>query len=108
MTSHSRRDFIKLAGASTLAVATAPQLVAASAPPNPKVKLGIASYSYWHFRNPKVTIEQVIEKAGALGVSGVDILHRQMDIPEREPLAERPSRPFAKAEAPRIAPRRRP
>jgi L-ribulose-5-phosphate 3-epimerase len=87
MTSHSRRDFIKLAGVSTLAVATAPQLAAASAMPKPKVKLGIASYSYWHFRNPKVSIEQVIEKAGALGVGGVDILHRQMDIPEREPLA---------------------
>jgi sugar phosphate isomerase/epimerase len=86
MTSHSRRDFIKLAGASTLAVAAAPQLAAASAMSQPKVNLGIASYSYWHFRNPKVSIEQVIEKSGALGVSGVDILHRQMDIPERGPL----------------------
>jgi sugar phosphate isomerase/epimerase len=50
------------------------------------VKLGVASYSYWHFRGPKVTISEVIEKAGALGLSGVDILHRQMDLPEREPL----------------------
>ncbi|HAW97347.1 MAG TPA: xylose isomerase, partial [Opitutae bacterium] len=43
------------------------------------VKLGISSYSYWHFRPPKVTIEQVIEKTSALGVPGVDVLHRQMD-----------------------------
>lgn len=54
-----------------------------TAKPKPQVKLGVASYSYWHFRDPKVTIHQVIEKAGQLGVSGVDILHRQMDIPER-------------------------
>src|SRR5437667_12528795 len=44
----------------------------------PRVKLGISSYSYWHFKTPKVSIETVIEKAGELGVSGVDILHRQM------------------------------
>lgn len=51
-----------------------------------RIKLGIASYSYWHFRDPKVSIETVIDKAAALGVEGVDILHRQMDIPEKEPL----------------------
>jgi L-ribulose-5-phosphate 3-epimerase len=51
-----------------------------------RLKLGISSYSYWHFRTARVPIETVIEKAAALGVEGVDILHRQMDIPEREPL----------------------
>jgi L-ribulose-5-phosphate 3-epimerase len=83
---HSRRDFLKWAAASTLTAATARQLGAATGAPKPRVKLGLASYSYWHFREPKVSIEQVIEKAGALGVSGVDVLHRQMDIPEKEPL----------------------
>lgn len=86
MNSHSRRNFLKLAATTALATAAAPQLHAAEKTPKPKVKLGVASYSYWHFRGPKVTISQVIEKAGALGLSGVDILHRQMDIPEREPL----------------------
>ncbi|HEY5914757.1 MAG TPA: sugar phosphate isomerase/epimerase family protein [Verrucomicrobiae bacterium] len=52
-----------------------------------RIKLGIASYSYWHFRDPKVSIESVIDKAAEIGVEGVDILHRQMDIPEKEPLA---------------------
>jgi len=51
-----------------------------------RIKLAIASYSYWHFRDPKVSIETVIDKAAAIGVEGVDILHRQMDLPEREPL----------------------
>jgi len=51
-----------------------------------RIKLGLCSYSYWHFRDPKVSIETVIEKAAQFGVEGVDILHRQMDIPEKLPL----------------------
>lgn len=86
MNSQTRRSFLKLAGATTLAAIAPPSMEAAAARKKPKVKLGIASYSYWHFRPPKVTIHQVIEKAGALGVHGVDVLHRQMDIPEKEPL----------------------
>jgi L-ribulose-5-phosphate 3-epimerase len=43
------------------------------------IKLGISSYCYWHFRDPKIPIETVIENAAALGVEGVEILHRQMD-----------------------------
>jgi L-ribulose-5-phosphate 3-epimerase len=50
------------------------------------IKFSIASYSYWHFRTDKVPIERVIEKTAALGVEGVDILHRQMDLAEKEPL----------------------
>jgi len=51
-----------------------------------RIKLGIATYSYWHFKTEKVSIETVIEKAAQIGVEGLDILHRQMDIPEKEPL----------------------
>ncbi len=50
------------------------------------IKLAISSYSYWHFRDPKVSIESVIDKAAALGVQGVDILHRQMDLDQFAPL----------------------
>jgi sugar phosphate isomerase/epimerase len=52
-----------------------------------RIKLGICTYSYWHFRDPKVPIETVIDRAAQFGVEGVDILHRQMDIPEKEPLS---------------------
>lgn len=45
----------------------------------PNVKLALSTYSYWHFREPKVSVESVITRASELGVSGVDILHRQMD-----------------------------
>ena len=75
----SRKAFL----ASSLSVPFAPALPKsaskASAKKGSSVKLGISSYSYWHFRPPKVSIEQVIEKTSALGVPGVDILHRQMD-----------------------------
>ena len=35
----------------------------------PPVKLGLCTYSYWHFRDPKVSIETVIDKAAELGVA---------------------------------------
>ena len=42
-------------------------------------KFAIATYSYWHFREPKVTVHQVIDHAANLSVDGVDVLHVQMD-----------------------------
>lgn len=68
--------------ASWSAVAQPSSAPAAASP----FRLAIASYSYWHFKTARVPIETVIDKAAALGVQGVDILHRQMDIPEKEPL----------------------
>ncbi|MGD1892951.1 MAG: sugar phosphate isomerase/epimerase family protein [Cyclobacteriaceae bacterium] len=46
------------------------------------IKLAVSSYSYWHYRTPKVPIEQVIDEASALGLAGVDVLHRQMESEE--------------------------
>ncbi len=51
-----------------------------------RTKLGISSYSYWHFKPQKVSIETVIEKTARLEVEGVDILHRQMEIDEFQKL----------------------
>lgn len=50
-----------------------------AAPAASRVKLAVSTYSYWHFRGEKVSIEQVIEDAARLGFEGVEILHRQMD-----------------------------
>ena len=84
----NRRSFLTLAAGSAGAVsfAAAPAVPAAVPAPRKRVKLGISTYSYWHFKTAKVPIETVIDKAAAIGVAGVDILHRQMDIPEKEPL----------------------
>jgi len=86
----NRRNFLATAATSAIGAAAAAPLAAVAAEtraqPKPRVKLAVATYSYWHFRDPKVSIEQVIEKCSALGVEGVDILHRQMELPEKEPL----------------------
>lgn len=88
MTNSSRRQFLAAAalGGASLTTGISPLAAAEAAPARAKIKLGISSYSYWHFRTAKVPIETVIDKAAALDVPGVDILHRQMDLPEREPL----------------------
>ncbi|GAB2564653.1 sugar phosphate isomerase/epimerase family protein [Spirosoma areae] len=52
---------------------------AAAAPSGGRIKLGLSSYSYWHFKTAKVPIETVIDEAARLGFEGVDILHRQME-----------------------------
>lgn len=59
------------------------------------IRLGISSYSYWHFRTQRVPIEYVIDKAAELDAPAVDILHRQMGIPERDPLTADHRRYFA-------------
>ena len=86
----NRRSFVTSAAASlgaTIALGVQAQPAAPQRRPHGKrIKLGLCTYSYWHFRDPKVSIETVIEKAAEFGVEGVDILHRQMDIPEKEPL----------------------
>src|SRR6476620_9476230 len=76
-----RRHFLAASalGASSL---TAPFTTPAADSRSPKIRLAIATYSYWHFRPPKVSIEAVIDRAADLGVEGVDVLHRQMDSEE--------------------------
>ncbi len=48
-----------------------------------RIKIGISTYSYWHFEEKKFPIETVIERAAEFGVEAVDVLHRQMEISER-------------------------
>jgi L-ribulose-5-phosphate 3-epimerase len=78
----NRRTFLKTA-ALAAGVAAIPRNDAAETTSKARPKLGISTYSYWHFREPKTSVQAVIEKAAALGVGGVDILHRQMDSEER-------------------------
>ena len=52
---------------------------------NSDLKLAVSTYSYWHFEERKFPIENVIERASTLGLQGVDVLHRQMELEERGP-----------------------
>ena len=78
----SRRHFLGAAAFATTNVLAAASALPASAGKRNPVRLAIATYSYWHFRPPKVSIETVIDKAAELGAEGVDLLHRQMDSEE--------------------------
>ncbi len=83
----SRRAWLggAAAAAAWSALPAAAVAVPAKAPP---LKLAIATYSYWHFKPPKVSVQTVIDKAGDLGAEGVDILHRQLDSEEPAYLQE--------------------
>lgn len=89
----NRRSFFArtAAAGATLGVGLPVASCAAPAPgggagASAKTRFSIATYSYWHFRTERVPIESVIDKAAVLGAEGVDVLHRQMDIGEKEPL----------------------
>ena len=80
-----RREFLFAAGAAAL---TPPKTVPAAPAPRFKkrLKLGISTYSYWHFEEKRFPVETVIERAAEIGVEAVDVLHRQMDLKEKAPL----------------------
>lgn len=85
---HSRRGFLKNAGAWSAggvlgagAASASPLSLERASNENGWArgsKLGISSYSYWHFDGEPVPIKHVIDEASAIGVGGVDVLHRQM------------------------------
>ncbi len=81
MQSLDRRHFFS-AGAAALAGSTLPfastPVTAAPSKAAGRVKLALATYSYWHFTREKYPIEKVIDHAADLGVEGVDVLHMQM------------------------------
>lgn len=51
------------------------------------MRLGVSSYSFWHFRGEPYPLERVLEDAAQLGLAGVEILERQLGAaPERSRL----------------------
>src|SRR3954468_1754060 len=74
----NRRGFLGACALASSSVAVPFSAVAADRPSS-KIRLAIATYSYWHFRPPKVAIETVIDRAAEFGAEGVDVLHRQME-----------------------------
>src|SRR5687768_170074 len=78
----NRRNFL----ASTAALAATSVAPAALAeekpaqPPTRKNRIAVSTYSFWRFLpDTKVTIEDCIRHAAAMGFDGVEILHRQME-----------------------------
>lgn len=48
------------------------------------MKIGVSSYSFWHFEERKVPIEYVIQRAYEMELDGIEILEVQMESKERE------------------------
>lgn len=98
---NSRRDFLKNAGAGAAGgLLGAGASGALASPPSAAdngwargSKLGISTYSYWHFDGEPVPITDVIDEASAIGVGAVDVLHRQM--PREDPEYARELRRYA-------------
>src|ERR1039457_4567661 len=73
----SRRKWIELSTAAIGLMVAGAQ--AAEPDTRRRIRLGVSSYSYWHFKGDKYPIESVIDDAGRLGFDGVEVLHRQMN-----------------------------
>jgi len=94
MTMH-RRDLLTsalaagAAGLSGSALGAAPSAEAAPAPagqaaPHRRNRIAVSTYSFWRFRpDSRLSIEECIRQASAMGFDGVEVLHRQMDGEER-------------------------
>jgi sugar phosphate isomerase/epimerase len=82
----NRRAFLASAGSFAAASAFSQEQPPATPRFKKRIKLGISTYSYWHFEQKKFPVETVVERAAELGVEGVDVLHRQMDLPEKAAL----------------------
>ncbi|MDR2036590.1 MAG: sugar phosphate isomerase/epimerase [Bacteroidales bacterium] len=94
-----RRDFLSIAGISTAGILTGcqPKAIPEEKPGNwlkTRIKLGVSTYSYWQFRPERPSIESVIDKAAALGMEGVDILHRQMESEDNDYMQRLKKRAF--------------
>ncbi len=44
-----------------------------------QLRLGVSSYSFWHFTPEKVALEHIFDKAHDMGLMGVEILHQQLE-----------------------------
>ena len=77
----SRRDMIGLA-AIGLAAGPPMNAVADDATPRPvnrANRIGVSTYSFWHFRGEPTPIEACLEQAADMGFDGVEILHVHME-----------------------------
>lgn len=82
----SRRDLLKtgaLAGAAIITDNTFAETTQPTKSTQP-IRIGVSTYSYWHFDRVKYPIEKVIENAARIGFDGVEILHRQMESEEKK------------------------
>ncbi len=59
-----------------------------------RLRIGVSTYSFWHFRGKRVEVADCIELAARMGFDGVEILHRQMAGESSSYLQELKNRAF--------------
>lgn len=76
----TRRQLARVAGIGTVALAVPHAGHAAEAPAagRPRTKIGVSTYSFWQFREPRVEVEASIDDAARMGFDGVEILEMQL------------------------------
>ncbi len=77
----SRRELLGLAATGLVATQLPPGLADDSpAPKKPRPnRIGVSTYSFWHFRGDPTPIETCLEQASEMGFDGVEILHVHME-----------------------------
>ncbi|MHB1035616.1 MAG: sugar phosphate isomerase/epimerase family protein [Pirellulales bacterium] len=101
----ARRQFLKAAavsaagvGSAGLAAAGEPSGKASPAPGQPPknrpLRIGVSTYSFWHFTDQRVEVAGCIEQAAEMGFDGVEILHQQMSSETNGYLQELKHRAF--------------
>lgn len=75
----SRRESLALLASLVLPVAVSPDEPAKVASRRQRWRIGVSTYSFWHFKGEPVAIEDCLEQAAEMGFDGVEILHVHME-----------------------------
>ena len=75
----SRRELLGLATAGLSAGLVSPVISAEASKPVRPFRIGVSTYSFWHFRGAPTPIETCLEQAADMGFDGVEILHVHME-----------------------------
>jgi L-ribulose-5-phosphate 3-epimerase len=74
----TRRELLQMSGIVLVTPRAYGAPAQGTAVSQPRIRIAVSTYSYWHLRGDKYPIENVIEQAARLGFDGVEVLHRQM------------------------------
>ena len=75
----SRREFAAAAALGLTALSSRVESAETAAPRSPRNRIGVSTYSFWHFRGAPPPIESCLEQAAEMGFDGVEILHVHME-----------------------------
>lgn len=75
----SRREFAAAAALGLTALSSRVESAETAAPRSPRNRIGVSTYSFWHFRGAPTPIETCLEQAAEMGFDGVEILHVHME-----------------------------